>query len=156
MLHYEGKPTKNAEGSKTGIIMGRIQLWHWTSTSDARNPLVQPASMVTDALFSDSSALFADDTIPEGEKLMANRYIHRSPTKDLRGKGTPSTSMGSNSSTRAPSWMNCFVFHKKGCWSRNHSNEERIAAAKKAPLTKPKLAGAFHVSSSSNDILDLV
>lgn len=86
--------------------------------------------------------------------MMADRYIHRQ-------KKSSTPSKHSSPSSPAPAWMTCFVCKKKGCWSRNHTKEERITAEKASPFTKAKLSGSFNVStdtdvSSQIDILELL
>lgn len=131
-------------------------MWAVSKFGAGREPrlaVAQPASapLLADSLDEDDEGTaLKSSSIPEGEQLISDRYVHRADTTHARRNGNGSSS-GTPSSTRASAWMTCFLCHKKGCWSLNHSKEERVAAANKSPLTKAKRSGAFHVSASSSD-----
>lgn len=80
------------------------------------------ADALTNALDDGESSMdIGSPSIMEGEQMMADRNVHRTPTK--YSKQSNSSSSGNSTANRAPSWMTCFVCNKKGCWSRNHTKE---------------------------------
>lgn len=85
-----------------------------------------------------SSAYFKDRAVKRGGTTKRNQQY--------------GSNVGPDSKTTAIAWIICFVCGHQGCWSRNHTKEQRVAVVPRHPKMKSKLTTANANNTIGGDI----